>query len=444
MKIKTFLSGFLTLGIIGIPFLILISGGKTQPTFWNYEQNISPEEESNLRNDIGYNTFGDLDELEAAIYGNKVIAGISSDYQAVKLANDNIIQPIDFKLLWNLDGETPEELGPQLQKIYTPFAFEALDKAFTLNDQGGQKRYLWQYVLPYFIQEKVIAFDIRKGTWSEEEKVQLDTPEGINQLFDNKSYKGILNKLQTKGYHRITINDYIRDNMMIGSEISTGGFNSLPTSDSYKEYIDNFKATIENQDGFGQQITSNNVSFNTDGTAVLQDLIDPSKYWDTAILYNGDALDAYNAIGHFPSLKDNHFVRVVFPTNPIYLTDTLIIPSYIQGDLKAQTYRAIKNYLYNNGNVTTLDDVDLHDPGEQYPILINFDFIAYSVPYEIYDKAIKDRYFIDQESEVEDKIAKYIYSITSPPSTDYKKYFAQEVDDALFTSMLYYYIMMKN
>lgn len=442
MKIKQFVLSLLIVGILSLPTLLIISGGTSTPTFWNYEQHISKEKEMGLRDKLGFNTFGDLDQLEAAIYGNKVIAAISSDYQAAKFAKNNVIQKINFDELWGLQYENSAQLKTELKKIYTPFVFDALDQAFDLTPD-----YLWEYVVPYFIQEKVIAFDIRKGEWTNSEKEQLLTPEGTKELFPQKTYKGILKTLQNHGYKRIVINDYIRDNMMIGSEISGEKFNSLPTENTYKTQIDGFKQTIEDDDGFGQLVSSNNVKFDTDGTNVLQDLIDPSKKWDTAILYNGDALDAYNAQEQFPSLEETHFVRVVFPENPIFLIDTLIIPSYINNDghekLLDTVYEAINQNLFENANVTTLDDINLQEPPENYPILVNFNYVPYTLPYKIYDETIRTHYFKDEDG-TDDNIAKDIYTLTSPSSDDVKNNFTQNVDDPLFTSMLFYYMLMKN
>lgn len=441
MKLKQFFSTFIILGILSLPTLLVLNGGSTAPTFWNYEQYISADKEAGFRDTLGYSTFGDLEELEASIYANKVIAAIGSDYQAAKFVANNVIQKIDFNKLWGLEYNDANELKPLLQAIYTPFVFKALDEAFNLNGQN-----LWEYVVPYFAQQKVVAFDMNKGTWNSEEQAQLMSPEGVSALFPDKSYQGILNNLKNHGYSRLVINDYLRDNMMIGSEISPGGFSSLPTIDNYQVQINNFKNTIENNDGFGQPIASNNVKFTTDGTTVLQDLIDPSKNWDTAILYNGDALDAYNGRGHFPTLSSDHFVRVVFPQNPIYLIDTLIIPAYINNDssekLLDKAYDAIIKNLFENGNVTNLTGIDLENPPNNYPILVNFDFIVYSLPYAIYDEAIKDQYFKNDEDQI-DQIALNMYTLTAPLD-QISNHFAQKITDALFTSMFYYYMLIKN
>lgn len=459
VKIKQILTTILILGILGLPALVLLTGASSLPTFWNYEQHIAPQEEAGMRKDVGFNAYGDLNSLETAVLGNKVISAISSDYQAADFAKKGIIQKIDFEELWGLNykyipgsntKELPkkqqqENLGKLLENIYTPLVFEILDKGYDLGEN-----HLWEYVVPYFVQQKVIAFDIEKkpNGWKPEEKKALEDPIKFKQLFKDKSYKGILNTLRDFGYHRLIVNDYLRDNMMIGSEISSGGFSSKPNINDYKEHIDNFKKTIEDSDGFNQKVRSNNVNFDTDGTTVLENLVDPSKNWDTAILYNGDALDAYsNANENFPS-KNNKAVRVVVPDNPIYLIDLLIMPSYIKKDdgnnLWTKAYQAMKNYLFKNGTVASLDGIDLCEPDSDYPLLINFNYIVYSMPYRIYDQAIKERYFKDEQGH-DDLIALDIYNIQVPPKvTDIRDHITQNVSDTLFTSMFYYYMMMKN
>ncbi len=449
MKTKQILWGILIIGVLSLPTLILVNEKKTVPTFWNYEQHISDKREKGLRESLGYSIFSDLDELEAAISSKKVIAAIGSDYQAAKFIKEGIIQKIDFEKLWGLKYTNSDELKSQLKNIYTPFTFKALDEAFDLEEKK-----LWQYVVPYLSQEKVIAFDINKSNkWTAAEKEKLKTPEGVKSLFPNKSYKGIFNTLKNKGYHRLIVNDYVRGNMMIGSEISSGGFNSLPTEKNYKTQINNFKQIIEDQDGFNQSILSNNVKFDSAGTSVLQDLINPNKNWDTALLYNGDALDAYNANNHFENIKNNHFIRVVFPENPIYLIDTLFIPTYINDDspekLLTKTYNAIKTNLFENANIPSLDGIEINEnksgyPKTGFPILDNFNFIVYSVPYQVYDEAIKNRFFKKDDGS-NDEIAKNMYELTITPSDkDISNYFSQQIDNTLVTSIYYYYMLMKN
>ncbi|WP_127942581.1 hypothetical protein [Mycoplasma sp. ATU-Cv-703] len=426
--------------------LTALSCGQSHPLVWNYQQFIDPDLESELSKKYGYANFGDLDELEAALQEKRVLVGMSSDYQIKQFARKNMVQKIDFKRLWGWEYESKQDLRQKLEEIYTPLVFRAFDQVYSpLGDLtgDGQEDYLWEYSVPYFVQEKVVVFDSRQGNWSEQEREMLDDPEQQATLFPNRSYRGILKTLADRGYQKIVVNDYVRDNLMIGSEVSPGGFNSLPTFETYESHIQGFKDTIERSDGFGQKLNSNNVKFDTDGTQVLMDLIDPRKDWDVALLYNGDALDAYWADDNFPLMEDDNFVRIVKPENPIFLIDGLILPTYLTGEYLEQAYEVARGYFFGNGELSVLEDVDLEEIPREYPILLNFDYVNYSLPFQVYqDYILEEGYFEDEDGE-EDVVARDIYELDYDPDYDLARHFTQPIADTLFTMVQQMYELSK-
>lgn len=83
---------------------------------------------------------------------------------------------------------------------------------------------------PYFMQNKVVAINLKdlapaiaaKTSKSVEDVMKMSNDD-VNALFADKTYAGILKQL--KDDYKVTsftINDYMRDNMMIGSENADG------------------------------------------------------------------------------------------------------------------------------------------------------------------------------------------------------------------------------
>ena len=419
----------------------VVSCNEVKLSFWNYESYMGKSNIDGISDKVGYSQFGDLDEFEAAIDDQKVLAGISSDFQIPRLINENKIQKLDFKRLFNLTYTNSNDLKTKLSTIYSEVELRSLE---VLSSANGNIP-IWEYVLPYFFQEKVIAFDVNKGSWTPQQKLDLSSPSTISKIFSDTTYKGILNTLSQNGYQKLVINDYYRDNLAIGSEYNDPTkFTTEPINSNYIDQINGFKKTIEASDGFGQKISSSNIKFETSGTEVLESIIDPSLNWECAILYNGDSLDAYWSEDNFKSSTSD--IRVVYPQNKLFMTDMVVIPSYIT-DKKYldRAYDVIINNVIGNPDLVKTNEFS--DLTTAQPISQNFDYVNYTVPYKKLNDIIMSDYFLDNKN-VEDEMAKYIYDISSLTPAEIaaltKNNYLSTISKSLITEIMVKYRGMKS
>jgi spermidine/putrescine transport system substrate-binding protein len=138
----------------------------------------------------------------------------------------------------------------------------------------------------------------------------------------------------------------------------------------------------------------------SDGTAALNNLVNPSTQWGAGFLYNGDALDAYYAADNFKWSNEKR-IKIIRTKNPIYVLDGIVLIKKLPPKYKKNIYNTIYKAFYKGAlsDVTKWED----DVIKKQPIMNNFDFTNYREPYKNVDTWISENYFDN------DKIAKSIY-----------------------------------
>jgi len=229
--------------------------------------------------------------------------------------------------------------------------------------------------------------------WNFNELEKLKTFDGTQDLFPNKTYSGILNTLSKKGYNNFIINDYWRDNLMIGSE-SSNNFTGTLNYNNYERFTNDFKSSMEESvnQKFGE-----NIRLETSGVKSLESIIDPNRKWEAAILYNGDALDAYYSSDNFDELIDGKDIKVVIPDNPIFLLDGLVINNNADKNELNKLYDVISKNIYDgiaisddNEYNNLINNSNLLNQYKNNPLFINFDYVNYSTPFKYFRKLLFD------------------------------------------------------
>ena len=360
-----------------------------KPAFFNY-QDYSWEKGINKINEkFQYKQFGDLPEFERALKENKTVGGIGSDYYIIKWIKEKEIKKIDFSKAFNMNILTTSK-EVTIKSFYTDVVWNHMKNFDTLLgdiDGDGINDHLWEYMIPYFMQYKVGTFNLTRGNWSNSELAILNgnNQNQIDNLFKdnsgNISYLSILKKWYEHGYTNLVINDYMRDNMMIGSE-KNGNINGAVSLQNYKGMIDDFFSKLSNA-GYSK----NNLIFESSGVNSLDHLIDPnSRAYGASFLYNGDALYATYGGSFEGKANSNDQIRIVRPNNPIFLLDGIVISSGTNGVMENNFYDSIYN-AFINGHNSPYSDVSNNSNNVAFN---NFDNVGYTTPFTSIYNSIKN------------------------------------------------------
>ncbi|QGZ97653.1 hypothetical protein GE118_02440 [Mycoplasma sp. NEAQ87857] len=308
-----------------------------KPSFFNYKSYISKDNHQILSKEFDYKEFDEINQFTIALTNNKAVAGIGSDFQAVKLVQDNLINKIDYSVLLNdpsLKGNY-QKTKQAVKSLIRPVIWDHLatyDHLLTKENKGE----LWEYFLPYFSQDMVISYNINKIHPPKENLLddeEIDFEKYRNQ-YQDKLYDivNLLKILKANNFNHWLITDAVRDNMLYGSSYwknadgtrTDARFTGEVKTSTYKELIDAFTDLIK--DGTGYSVKSSNIAFNGDGLEIVNNLINPRrKDVNAAIMYNGDALDAYYGADNFENLTEDGWIRSVKPKQNILLVDGLVI-----------------------------------------------------------------------------------------------------------------------
>ncbi|NQZ65755.1 MAG: hypothetical protein HRT99_00875, partial [Mycoplasmatales bacterium] len=416
----------ITLGIIPLIFTpsIIVSScsspfsslRKSHLEFYNYVDYMAKSNVDLIKESFTYSEFPDLPDLEQAINDKKIISGVGSDYFNSSLAGKGKISKIDFSKIFGITKDK-SQWETELKKIYTDETFKLLDsfplykldsngkkimdndnQPVTDIDDDNKSDKLWEYMIPYFIQNKLIAINPFKVTSKPGQENSLKIlKEGdqnsIDNLFPKKTYKGILDKLNNIGFNKLIINDYMRDNLMIGSEndngtIFTGEIKSL---DEAKNHLNGLKKSFSS---FG---APNDISWIESGVDSLSSLLPNwknnsfSKNADVAMIYNGDALYAHNGGGSDDESNKNK-IRFIIPENPTFLLDGIIIPKYLEKS-KLETDK-IYNLLRKLFKYSTIKPENNYVNADNL-LYDNFDSVNYTPTYKYLNQYVEENYFIN-------------------------------------------------
>ncbi|TDV24453.1 spermidine/putrescine transport system substrate-binding protein [Mycoplasmopsis mustelae] len=387
--------------LIGI-FVISISSYKAthqfKPAFYNYKSYIEKETvEPALSENFEYKEFNEINEFTIALSNHKAVAGIGSDFQAIALIHKGLIKKINFNqlLMPQEPIKTETDLKIALQKIYTPVVFAHLsaydDELKDLGKENdGTYRHLWEYFVPYYVQDAVFAYNPLKQKDQKEitneileknlrktiqEYSKKDGWNTIDKYLKPNSLFNIIRTANSLGYNQLVITDAVRANMLYGSSFNFPNKNNTLTThtgdvceENYQQQINNFVNLI-NSSTDTKITSSKKVSFNPDGQGIIASLLDMNRNdVNSAIMYNGDALDAYysddNNFKAFytkedevtgkqikveKTIEDGTIQSIKFNEN-ILLVDGLVVAQKISEPTEKQLYNMLSKTLYNNLN----------------------------------------------------------------------------------------------
>ncbi|QJG66740.1 hypothetical protein [Mycoplasma phocoenae] len=405
-----------------------------KPSFYNYASYISANNRKNLEKQLDYKEFGTINEFNVAISRNQAAAGIGTDSQAIQLIKQDKLKKIDYEKIFGKGIKTPE-------KFLTPVIWEHLNSydSFLLTDSYGKMyekpRHLWEYFVPYYIQEVVIAYNHTKNN---NKKIKVE---------ENDSYYEILKKLNKANYKKIGLLDDYRNNLAIGStRLSQSNnsnyvdkFNEINlnvTENNYKSQIQSFINLIK--DSFDTTFkNTKKLLLDGDGQVILRNLIDPNSNVDVAIMFNGDALDAYYSEDNFEQVPTGS-ITVVSPKHSIYSLDGLIINKNFDTKTLNKYYETIRNSFFKgyeltkfkngkydeNASVQALEKETFDTKTKEYdyeklPFLSNFDLINYTPVYRIEYDFIKKHYFVNNNNSL-DSEAMGIYDLKATKTNSIK------------------------
>ncbi|MFU2193108.1 hypothetical protein [Mycoplasma sp. 4079] len=362
--IKTSLisAGILTIAAVGTGLIVSKAINRYKPPFYNFRSYMSNDNKEKLRDVFSYAEFNEVNEFNNALINHKAAAGISGDFLAASLIKKECLQKIDYSILLNkpelkndrektkqylkniIKSEVWEHLENYNEQLKTKFNGEEL------KDEKGNYPELWEYFFPYFSQDMVIAYNIKKKPIAPEKKTEDDAinldlyADKFNNGYETNSIINSLKIVADNGFDSWIITDAVRDNLLYGSSYWTNAdgthsadqFTGAVTKETYKGLIDSFVSLIK--DGTGFPIGHKNISFQGDGLELLNNLINPKRDVNAAIMYNGDAIDAYYGEDNFPGKVEDGEIRVIKPKENILLVDGLILS-------KVNTEESNKLYL---------------------------------------------------------------------------------------------------
>ncbi|VEU62677.1 hypothetical protein [Mycoplasmopsis bovirhinis] len=376
----------ITIAVIFAAIISLIIGLKLsfpyRPSFFNYKSYVSKANEDRINQTFDYKEFNEIDEFTVALNNNKAIAGIGSDFQVVDLIKRGFIQKINFEKLLDLKEpiKTKDELKAILQKIYTPTVFkhlESYDVELTTDANGNvynEPLHIWEYFVPYFHQDGVVAINPLKNTKTpiddfhqklKDNYKELSKTTTITNFTKQTKYNSLINILNTthkNGYENLLITDAVRVNMLYGSPYNVqnnklkSNYGQITTNENYQEIVNSFLNLIKL--ATNHSIESKIFSFNGDGLEVLRTLLDVSiNDVNAALMFNGDALDAYysednelqtiNKEGKSIPIPNGTIEVIKFHEN-ILLVDGLVVANKITKQTEDILYKTLRESIYAN------------------------------------------------------------------------------------------------
>ncbi|EXU60996.1 hypothetical protein [Mesomycoplasma ovipneumoniae] len=424
----------LALSVVSVVFIASFSKSSFpfKPVVYNFEAYISDFGRDVINKDFNYREFGDVSEFTKAIEDNRTIAGVGSDFQIARLAQKGLLQKIDYSKLfpnWELTkvfqkpqnyesfslAQRQEFINKKraaFEEMFRPEIVEHVDKYdqfmkdaydpqkdLDTDNDGIQDRF-WEFFIPYYTQDKVIAYTIgdydvdgkrknlRKfqGNWSAEQKEKIQE-KGLK--FEDQSLSGIGKTLRKNGYSFFEWTEAMRDNLLIGAE-KTNQYGQILTENNYKSFVDGFIDYIGEISGFDYFNLRHNV-FKTSGLDLANSVIDPSLNQDVGFLYNGDSLDAHYSKDNHEELEEENTIAIIRPKNNLTLLDGWIILKDTSPELTDKIYNSLYEGIYKG------EDFDLEEIVQKAKVEVAFSFVQNSQTEKFEPKKGKGFYF-DYES----------------------------------------------
>ncbi|VEU70378.1 hypothetical protein [Mycoplasmopsis glycophila] len=381
-----------------------------KPSFYNYKSYMSNDNQEYLRNEFDYKQFDEINQFTNALINHKAAAGIGTDFLAASLIQKHLLKKINYEILFEDEDLSSSKYSASQKRQIIKNALQTIlrkeiwdhltsyDK-FLVDKNGDRLTSVledgkvvidefWEYFLPYYSQDMVVAYSLLKKNpeyaksvlntiskesrddWSlsdfpeietsVEELANIDFNNADNQLIDGtespNDLVNILHKLHNTGYTSWTITDALRDNMLYGSSYwkkadgrrTAGDFTGDVEFKTYKELIDAFTDLVH--DGTGYKVTnSDHISFKGDGLELLNNLINLSRLdVQAAIMYNGDGLDAYYGADNLPGWSIDGSIKSIKPKHNLLLVDGVVFSANNTDESNNRYLENLGNSLYAN------------------------------------------------------------------------------------------------
>lgn len=400
-----------------------------QPSFYSYSSYVDPQTVKQINKKYTYKEYASANEFEFALENNKAIAGIGSDYSIVSLIRQGKIAPIRKEMEKIIKKQYPfttplswedywtEEAKQQMQE-YDKYLkteetqFFLKEKFNDPNDPKNPNNYdefkFSDFVVPYFINDKVIALDTKK-IWNKIDMTQEDVIKELKLDSQNTpTLEKVLEALNTSNSNvKIQWTKNERENVVLGDTISNPKekWNTEITENNYLEWLNNFAKIVKDGTGFSMDNTNKNL-FDTDSDIILNNLINPTSKINVTMIYNGDALDAYYGHDNFQSIQDGDCVRIIRSNYTVRVLDCFVVSSSISQNEKEKLLNNFNELLFN-GMFSDENELLAKDKNEfnTSGIIRIFDYVNYTPAAAGAYKYIYNNYFED------DEYAKYIYTV---------------------------------
>ncbi|MFV8478971.1 hypothetical protein ACNQ13_01115 [Mycoplasma sp. VS428] len=379
-----------------------------KPAFYNYKSYMSKTNIDKIQKDFTYKTFDEINEFTNALVNNKAIAGIGSDFQAIDLIKKGHIKKIDFKKLFksvdhaNFDEALLNKLGDTeflanvLKEIYSPIVFNHLasyDDELTTDIHGKKLAnpvHLWEYFIPYYAQDGMIAYNKSKAINGKEinaQNLQANAVALSNQYqttIEPYSLLNELNLISKSGYGNYIITDAIRTNMLYASgydfqnnKLTLQPFTGTSTEQNYKKQIVQFGNVIQAATSYPVS-NSRYITLDGDGQNIVARLLDPSnKQTDSGIVYNGDMLDMYYSDNNYDTVPNGTVEGLKIGQN-VLLVDGIVVRNDIDSNYESKLYKTLNESVLQN--ITwrfskANNTFDLNETYKKYSLKIYQDYL---------------------------------------------------------------------
>lgn len=412
--------------IIGLCSLVAIISLKLinpfKPSFYTYSSYADQKTINEISKKYSYKEYGSAKDFEYSLENNKAIAGVASDYSIISLINDGKIAPISktIKKIKNIDEGKNWDVYFSDQSIEQMNFFDSYLKQEKLlnlyKDYGYTKFKFSDFVVPYFINDKLLAVDTNK-------LLGIKDTEKDFLGFGNKipTLEEALLKIQEKALDKnvkIQWTKNERENTIYGSTTNNPKFDDWSTQitdENYEEWINNFASIVEKGTGATISNIKRNL-FETDSDVILNNLINPTSNISVASIYNGDALDAYFGHDNFQSVIDGDRVRIIRTKYTIRILDCFVVSSSVnQNDLE-QILKDFDETLFN-GMFLSEEDIEnkaneIEDIYSLNGIMRIFDYVNYTPAAKGPYHYIFNNYFLNDDG-TQDELARDIYQVAS-------------------------------
>lgn len=410
------LSTILATGTIVATFIVKCTFPYKSSIYF-FSSYVDGNTKTEINKKYNYKEYKSTEDFEYAIANNKAIAGVSSDYIIINMINQGAIAPISylfndiFGIKDNIQDYYIDSVNDQLS-FFDQFIDENTQQS--LKEKYGhfynEKKDKFQFsdfVIPYFINDRVYAYDWTKfGLNKENSQINVKdySVKGIlKSLFSPQNNKNNNTKMNW------TKNEL--ENTIFGQEFYSDNFDTIVNEDNYQKYIDGFSKIVEEGTNLPMNNASKNI-FESDSDVVLNNLISPQSDFNAAVLYNGDALDAYYAHDNFTQIpEDLNPIRIIRSKNNIRILDAFVVSSGINENEKKQLLNDLNPIVFNGMFFSNEEIEEYEDPYKIPGIFQIFNFVNYTPCTKgIYNYTLKN-YFIDENTNEVDEIAQQIFQV---------------------------------